>query len=841
MESMNKAVIMAGGFGTRLRPLTMQIPKPMVPIMNRPMMEHIVNLLKKHSITDIVSVLYFQPDIITNYFEDGIKYGINMQYVKAQADYGTAGSVRNAAEHLDKRFIIISGDVLTDFDLTKAIEYHIAKKAKATILLTRHQTPLQYGIVMTDNDGKITRFLEKPSWGQVFSDTINTGIYILEPEILDLIPYREEFDFSKDLFPMMLSKGMPLYGYIADGYWRDVGNLDEYQIGQNDALNGKLKLDYHGTVRADGVIMGDNCVISPTAQFEGNVMLGNNVKIGDYAKITNSVLGNNVVVGGGAKLTRITAWDNVLIDDFASLTDDVICSDVHIGQSTVIDENVFISNNCKIGKDASLHSNIKLWPNKNVEEGATLSRSLVQEEKWLRELFTEARITGLSNIEIQPEFAAKLGTALGLSIGANSTIIASRAPDNCSRIIKRALTTGLASVGVKIIDLQVASIPQSRQELRTGKYDAGVHIRRSPRNPKMHDIIIFSKDGRDISTNLAKKIERYFFGEDVLRVNEENMGTITFNAASNEAYMNRYISSIDVDLLRKRKYKILVDYSYGLAANILPNILGYFDADVISLNNYIFTNKFVPDRQLLQNPNGNDEIAKIMRNLDYELGFQIEAGAEKICLIDERGVWYSYNRLLTIVTKLFLETHKDEEPYKIGISILAGNEIEEIAKDYNVEVVRIKNSHAAMMEATLDKSVRFVGGSYGGFIFCDFLFAADAMFTIGKILEMLAKSNLKISDLDAQLPLRYKKSITVPVPWEKKGTVMRKAMEYSENYKRMLVEGVKIFKDDDTSVLLYPAKESANFVVLSDSSSHETADSLAKSFAGLITQWKEEI
>ena len=283
----------------------------MVPIMNRPMMEHIVNLLKKHSITDIVSVLYFQPDIITNYFEDGIKYGINMQYVKAQADYGTAGSVRNAAEHLDKRFIIISGDVLTDFDLTKAIEYHIAKKAKATILLTRHQTPLQYGIVMTDNDGKITRFLEKPSWGQVFSDTINTGIYILEPEILDLIPYREEFDFSKDLFPMMLSKGMPLYGYIADGYWRDVGNLDEYQIGQNDALNGKLKLDYHGTVRADGVIMGDNCVISPTAQFEGNVMLGNNVKIGDYAKITNSVLGNNVVVGGGAKLTRITAWDNL--------------------------------------------------------------------------------------------------------------------------------------------------------------------------------------------------------------------------------------------------------------------------------------------------------------------------------------------------------------------------------------------------------------------------------------------------------------------------------------------------------------------------------------------------
>ena len=839
MEDMNKAVIMAGGFGTRLRPLTMQIPKPMVPIMNQPMMEHIINLLKKHNITNIISVLYFQPDIIMNHFEDGSKYGINMQYVKAQADYGTAGSVKNAYEHLDKRFIIISGDVLTDFDLTKAIEYHIEKKSKATILLTRHQVPLQYGIVMTDNNGLITRFLEKPSWGQVFSDTINTGIYIIEPEVLDLIPYREEFDFSKNLFPTMLAKQMPLYGYIADGYWRDVGNLDEYQVGQNDALQGKLNLEYRGVKRVDGVITGENCTISPTASFIGKVMLGNNVKIGDYAKITDCVIGNNVKIGGGAKLTRVTLWDNVVIDDFASLTNDVICSNVHIGQSAIIYENVFISDNCKIGKDAALHSNIKLWPNKQVEEGATLSRSLVQEEKWLRELFSEARITGLSNIEIQPDFAAKLGTALGLSIGHNSTIIASRAPDNCSRVVKRALATGLASVGVNIVDLQVTSIPQARQELRTGKYDAGVYVRKSPRDPKMHDIIIFSKDGRDISTSMAKKIERYFFGEDVKRVKEEDMGTITFNAASNEAYMNRYISSIDVDLVRKRKYKILIDYSYGLATSILPNLLGYFDADVISLNNYIDTNKYHPGRQVIKFE--NDEAAKITRNLDYELGFQIEAGAEKICLIDERGVWYSHNRLLTILTKLFLETHKNEEPYKIAISILAGNEIEEIAKDYNVEVIRIKNNHAAMMESTLDKKVRFVGGSYGGFIFCDFLFAADAMFTIGKILEMLAKSNLRISELDSKLPIRFKKSITVPVPWEKKGTIMRKAMEYSENSKRILVEGVKIFRDDDASVLLYPEKESANFVVLSDSDSMEVAESLAKSYVGLITQWKEEI
>ncbi len=179
------AVIMAGGFGTRLRPITCNVPKPMVPLANMPMMEHIVNLLKKYDLKQIVSVLYFQPEVITKHFGDGSDFGIRMDYVMATADYGTAGSIKNSEEYLKgKRFIIISGDVLTDFDLSAAIRFHEERKAMATIVLTRVSNPLEYGVVITAADGKIERFLEKPSWGEVFSDTINTGIYILEPEIL---------------------------------------------------------------------------------------------------------------------------------------------------------------------------------------------------------------------------------------------------------------------------------------------------------------------------------------------------------------------------------------------------------------------------------------------------------------------------------------------------------------------------------------------------------------------------------------------------------------------------------------------------------------------------------
>jgi mannose-1-phosphate guanylyltransferase/phosphomannomutase len=191
---------MAGGFGTRLRPLTCNTPKPMVPLMNKPMMEHIVALLKAHGVTDIIASLFYQPDVIISHFGDGSGLGVKITYFRADADYGTAGSVRLAADGVNERILIISGDILTDFDLTAAVRFHESKKAKATLVLTHEKNPLQFGVVITRDDGKITRFLEKPSWGEVFSDTINTGIYILEPEAIQLIPQREEFDFSKDLF-----------------------------------------------------------------------------------------------------------------------------------------------------------------------------------------------------------------------------------------------------------------------------------------------------------------------------------------------------------------------------------------------------------------------------------------------------------------------------------------------------------------------------------------------------------------------------------------------------------------------------------------------------------------
>ncbi len=231
---------MAGGFGTRLRPLTAHLPKPLVPVGNVPIMEHTVRLLKRHGFTDLCVLLYFLPDSITSYFGDGSRWGVKLTYVTPTADLGTAGAVKFAAGDSDEPVLVVSADVLTDLDLAGAVAFHRSRGAEATMVLTRVEQPLAYGIVITDGEGRVLRFLEKPSWGEVFSDTINTGIYLLEPSVFPAIPAGRPYDFGKELLPALLAGGRPLWGHVAQGYWRDVGDLAEYRTAHLDLLQGRV-------------------------------------------------------------------------------------------------------------------------------------------------------------------------------------------------------------------------------------------------------------------------------------------------------------------------------------------------------------------------------------------------------------------------------------------------------------------------------------------------------------------------------------------------------------------------------------------------------------------------
>ncbi|MDP4219568.1 MAG: sugar phosphate nucleotidyltransferase [Bacteroidota bacterium] len=838
-----KAIIMAGGFGTRLRPLTMSIPKPMVPLMNKPMMEHIVNLLKEHDIRDLTSLLFFQPDAITSYFGDGSAFGVHMRYTRAEADYGTAGSVRNATEQygIKERIIIISGDVLTDFNLSEAIAFHEKKKAKATIVLTRVKNPLQYGVVITEEDGRVARFLEKPSWGEVFSDTINTGIYILEPEAFERIPYRREHDFSKDLFPLLLDENAGLYGYVASGYWRDIGNLIEYHEAHLDALSGRVQLHTDGQERGNAMI-GDGAEVEGV-EFYGQNVIGKNVKIAPGCRVLNSVIGTGTTIASGAMIEDTVMWDHVTIGELAYTNHSVICSNSTIGAEAKIHEHVFIGERCQVGEKAEIMPNVKLWPQKQIESGSILHTSLVLEDRWSKALFTNSRISGASNIEITPEFTAKVGASLGALVGMGQYAVVSRDSDPGSRVIARALTSGLMSAGVNVRDLEQTPIPLTRHDLLNGRQAAGIHIRKNPYEKRRSDLIFFDSDGKDLTSTKGKTIERYFFGEDFPRAPFDKVGTIEFPVRTGEAYRKNFLKSVNTEIISKAKFRIAIDYAFGITSTIFPNILGTLGVEVVSLNAYLEPTRLTRAKEEFKR--STEQLKSIVTSLNYDVGFILDSGGERISVVDENGEFHHNQNLLTLVTKFFLESRvREGKPIKkIAVPISASNEIETVAKSYGVEVTYTKNSHAAMMVASNKANIGFVGGTRGGFIFPDYFFAVDGMYSTTKLLEMMARTGIKIGEIAKDLPHRHQARRQAFCPPDQLGTVMRKAMEHTKGMDRTLVDGIRFspIAGNSAWVLVIPEKERPYCEILADADSQETADVLAEEYSAQVYEWRKSV
>lgn len=831
-----KAIVMAGGFGTRLRPLTANIPKPMVPIAGRPVMEHIVLLLKKSKITDITAILYFQSEQIREYFGDGKKWGVSLEYVAATTDFGTAGSVKNAEKNLETRFVVISGDVLTDFNLNEAIDFHIKKKALATIVLTRVENPLDYGIVITGKSGKITKFLEKPGWGQVFSDTVNTGIYILEPEIFTLIPPQMEFDFSRDLFPAMLEKKMKLYGYIATGYWRDIGNMEEYFTAHQDIFEGKVKVRIGGKKGIDNqaeLFLGEGAMISHGSRFSGTVVIGDGARIGPRAEIFNSVIGEESIIGRDANLNRVVAWDRVSVGPRARISEAILCSKSYVGEAATVEEECIVSDNARVGDGAWVKRRVKIWPNKEVEAGATLTSSLIWGERWSRELFSDAKVSGIGNAEITPEFAAKLGAAFGAVIGRGRSVAVCRGASDAARMINRSVVCGMLSAGVNVADLRTIPIPVLRQELKSGRMAGGIHVRLNPDGNDEIDIIFFDHDGRDLAVTKAKSIERLFFREDFRRASVDNTGSLDFPQRAHETYRESFVNHIDKTTFLNCKFKAVIDYGFGNAAEILPGILGALGIDTISLN------AFVDPRQAYYFENRQREATRqlgtIVRSLGADVGVLLNSGAEKIMVVSEKGEVIDPGRLLLKVTRLYCE---DEEPRRIAVPVTASAGIETIAEEFDAEVERIPSDHQAMMQAGAVGDSIFVGGTKGGFIFPGFQLGVDGMFATAKIFELLVKAGRKIGQITGPWETLTIVSKDVACSWGKKGQVMRSLIEHSRQFERILVDGARI-SENGGWVLVRPDRRKAQFTVQAESADPEKASEMLKEYVRLIKRWQK--
>lgn len=830
-----KAIILAGGFGTRLRPLTFSLPKPMVPILGKPMLEHVLAVVKKAGITECVSLLYFEPETISGHFGDGKKFGVNMSYVLSRADWGTAGAVKNAAGHVDDTVLVISGDVLTDFDLKKAITFHKKRKASATIVLTRVEKPLAFGIVITDTKtGKIEKFLEKPAWGQVFSDTINTGIYVLEPRVLDYIPKDEEFDFSKNLFPLLMKNKEPLFGYIADGYWRDVGNLREYRKANEDALSGKIALEIPGKPRniaGAKVFCGENVKIEKGAEFEGLVLLKDNCVVRAGAHIANSIVGENCVISASAKILHSVLWNNVRVGEDALLEHTTIANDVKIGSLATIGEHSVVSEKCDIGNGANISPAVKIWPGKRVAQNTSVNETLVWGDRTGGELFAGSRASGIINSEISPEFSAKLGAAFGSSLKGKGSVLLSRDADRASQISARALFCGIMSAGVDVEDLGIAPIPVVRWLLAKRPRSGGVHVRKSPRDPAGQDLIFFNGNGTDLSTGQARSIELLFDREDFPRADYRALGTLTRTEEPFADYRSAFRSFINSMSIRLANLKIVVDYSHGGSAEVLPEIFSALGVDAVNINAVIDPNRITRTRE--QRELDQKRLAVIVKSLSADAGFMIDPSGERLHIVDDAGKLLDDDFELCVVCELLA---RSEKLTKIAVPISATMGVNHIARKYGIDLVFTKNDHLSMMESARSGNIDFVGGTRGGFIFPKWLFAADAMFASVKILEMLAKTGVRLSELSAELPNYIRSQREVQCPFARMGRIMRNLIEETATKPRDIIDGLRIYSRDSW-VLVIPDSERPVFHIIAEAREKSALERTLASFEKKIISW----
>jgi len=365
-----QAMIMAGGEGVRLHPLTLNMPKPLVPLLGEPVMGYALKLLKSHQITDVGATLWYQPRKIRAAFGKGDAYGVKLRYYEEKSPMGTAGSIGLARDQLRGTFFVLSGDGLTDCDLTRALAFHRERGALATLVLRRVSVPLPYGVVMCDGQGKITRFIEKPTWSRVFSDLVNTGIYILEPEIFQYIPAGEPYDFGKDVFPALLEKGLPMYGFETTGYWCDVGDLRAYLSAQQALLRGETALPHPS--RQDA-----SARIHPTARLLGHCLIGKEAVIGPGAVLENAVIGDHCQVGPGAVIKDSCLWSKSAASARAQIEGSVLCEGAVVRQEARLADGCALGRGASVGAGAELGPGVRIWPHLKAPSRAAVHRSIV--------------------------------------------------------------------------------------------------------------------------------------------------------------------------------------------------------------------------------------------------------------------------------------------------------------------------------------------------------------------------------------------------------------------------------------------------------------------------------
>lgn len=818
---------MAGGEGSRLRPLTSTRPKPLVPVVNRPILWHVLRLIQKHSIGEAYVTLHYLADQITTAFSNSTDLDINLNYSFEDKPLGTAGSVKAIENDLDGTFMVISGDVITDFDLSRLIDFHKKKGAMVTIGLAKVQNPLEYGVVMTNPDGKVDRFLEKPGWSEVFSDTVNTGIYIIEPEALRGIEEEKQYDFSKELFPKLLRNGEPIYALPLEGYWCDVGMPSQYITAHHDILSGKTRVEIPGKMTEDNIWVEEGADINSSAKLLGPCLIGSRALIAKHSSV-----GPLTCIGSNASVESDAVVSRSVIYDFAYIGREAEAKGCVIGKSTVLRprarvfEGAVVGDGTQLGSGAEVSQRVRIWPDKSIESGAVVRENLVWGLAWQRNIFGSRGIIGISNVEITPEMTAKLGSAFGTFAGSKGKVVVARDTLRSSRMLKRSFIAGLLSTGNSVFNLEAKPLPLMRLSIVSNRLEGGVYFGANSIEPDYSILQFLDSQGFNVSSEIQRKIENILFKEEIHRASYEELSDIFFLPQSDYAYEETILRNVDSRAITASRPRIVVDCALGPTSTTAPQILSKLGCEVISLN--ASSGTYPTTLSVSSSPSN---LKDIVTAVGAVAGFRLAGSGDSVRIVDETGEMLSGDESLALMSEIMLHI----QPGAIAAPLSSSGLIDSIAEKHHQRLLRLRTELRSLMEVVGSGAAVFSGNDAGEFITSREIPFPDGLLAAGKIIEYLTSTGKRINEIKREIYQPRLAKGVVLVPWNERGRIMRRLASDFGGQRVESLEGIKLLVDGGW-VLINPSTDEPVFEIVAESTDMQNATSILKDFQDKVSE-----
>ncbi len=796
-----KAIIMAGGAGTRLRPLTCELPKPMLPVANRPVIDYAVEHLKRHGIHEIGVTLQYMPHVIQDHLGNGKRFAAAFEYFTEATPLGTAGSVRQAFEFLSDTFVVLSGDGITDIDITEALRYHNERNADVTIVLKRVEDPLEYGVVITEPDGRIIRFAEKPNWSEVFSDSVNTGIYIINKAVMSLIEENKQADFSKDLFPLMLERSMKLYGYVAEGYWCDIGNYRSYIEANIDAISGKIKGIEHGDGYYEikkGVWVGKYTKLDESAVLEAPCLIGQNCNIRAGAHIyPDSIIGEGCFLGRGSSIKNSILHENVYVGAMSEVRGAVVSAGTRIADNTGVFEGCMIGAECSVGERCIVKNGAAIWPEKRIEPGSTVQSNIVWQKAFKAGLFENEHICGKLNHDIDPENLTLFAAAFASMQNGKLAISHNGTP--ASRMLYSVIKAGIMATGKGLIELKSAPLPALRYSVRLFGCDGGIYVGTEHNNVK---IWFLDEKGINISHDTERKLENAVRFRSFTYSEANDITTPRNFGGCTDFYERHLIYTAGLRRGALKGMNVNVRQSGGIESLVLINILDELGVNV-----------------LLEGGRCENCIDVMLSDF-----------GESVKLFDKNGSEYSVEQMNLLLNYISLRTQSGEKYTFADYNTPEAVDI--IARANNGAVIRTKSGIRSLIQEIvkhdgIDDSlpVGRMSMYYDGIMF------------ILILLGFIKNEGKTVDEIMSTMPELHLSEKEVECPWDKRARVLGRMAQNAD--KNAVGSGVKIRHQYGWSLVL-PDEKRAVFKVYSEGFSTEYAEELTDICIKKINEYKNE-